>query len=410
MFSSTPDDKSLPKATNIYTRPPLLILVGAVILSSLAFWNGYPIIFGDSAGYIQRAVSNTVSIHWASLYSGFIELFSLNFYSLWGVILAQNLILSYLLYRISTYFFKGKRLATFFLVLVASLLITTLPWLSNALMADIFYPLGALAFFILLMEEKMNAHFIFSLCLFSISITIHSANKIMLPLVAVAALVPYILLYKKAAFSFRWRMPLIFLAIIFSVFFLNNFSNLLIAGFKMDKKTTKVSKNLSNSGGYSKVLHHFNRVGGLRPLLEKYCDEYQFILCENYEKAVRCNEPGIETWRFLHSERGIENELFVKYARDAKIITQLSLKDPAYWQYHAQYMLTKGLTLFNAHNIPNQVLRYEPRMKIRSNMSGAEYQRLLSGKQYRMTDSYLYFYNLDEKKQELKNTGIIQNA
>jgi len=76
----------------------LPLFLGAVIMLLLALYDNYPIVTSDSGTYISCAFNRQIPTDRPVFYSWFLRLSSLG-HSLWLTVLAQSLILAYLLIR-----------------------------------------------------------------------------------------------------------------------------------------------------------------------------------------------------------------------------------------------------------------------------------------------------------------------
>ena len=123
-------------------------LIAAAMLSWLAVLNGYPLIFGDSARYLNGGILRYLPSEAPIFYGVFMIPLHLNGFSLWPVVAAQCLVLAYVLGA------SLRALGLFeersFVLLVAFLaLFTTAPWFAVFIMPDIFAPICVLAMFAL---------------------------------------------------------------------------------------------------------------------------------------------------------------------------------------------------------------------------------------------------------------------
>ena len=82
-----------------------IILFGTFILLAVALFNGYPLVYSDSGTYIKSGIEGFVPPDRPIIYGLFIAFFSFE-YSLWLVILAQNLLTAFVLFEVFK-FLKG---------------------------------------------------------------------------------------------------------------------------------------------------------------------------------------------------------------------------------------------------------------------------------------------------------------
>ncbi len=124
----------------------LVNLVSVFCLLLPALYNGYPIVTSDSGSYISAGWILDVPIDRPITYSIFIRMASLSGFSLWGVLIAQSLILVYYLKRMSKHVLQEKYSDRLFLILVLLLTsFSSLGWVTSQIMPDIFTPILLLA-------------------------------------------------------------------------------------------------------------------------------------------------------------------------------------------------------------------------------------------------------------------------
>ncbi len=139
---------------------PLLISAAAVfLLLSVALYNGYPTLFSDTGAYLLtgttfvafppvRAPGYSIFTRWTSFEA-----------SAWWTILAQALIVVYVLRETCEYFIEDDRKAAD-LCLLASVsvlaLLTSLPWLVSLLMPDVFAGVVFLSMFLLAFADRLR--------------------------------------------------------------------------------------------------------------------------------------------------------------------------------------------------------------------------------------------------------------
>ena len=132
----------------------VLILASTILLVSLAFFNGFPLVLGDTGAYIIDAPRflKFFTINWARpvFYSIFILPLHLKL-SVWPIVLVQGLIVAHLLF-ITLHVTNQKQQVSFVSFLVVILILTvctSLPWLVGQIMADVFTGIVILGLFLL---------------------------------------------------------------------------------------------------------------------------------------------------------------------------------------------------------------------------------------------------------------------
>ncbi|MGD9946902.1 MAG: hypothetical protein AB7U29_00325 [Desulfobulbus sp.] len=127
----------------------LALSASLALLLAPALWNRYALVFYDTGGYVEAALQMHLVPGRSIFYGLFLQIFSLDWYSFWGVIIAQAgcaLWLIHLLWRCHR--LPGG--TPMLLVVTAFLSLTTsLPWYAGQLMPDVFVPLLVLAMWLL---------------------------------------------------------------------------------------------------------------------------------------------------------------------------------------------------------------------------------------------------------------------
>ena len=125
------------------------LAAGAAMLALVApaLWNGFPLIFPDTGGYLQRPILGTLELGRSALYGAFlIAGMPLSF---WPNILAQAALMVWLIALTLRVHGLGGR-PWWLLGIVAALTLTTsLPWFTAQLMPDVMFPAGVLALYLL---------------------------------------------------------------------------------------------------------------------------------------------------------------------------------------------------------------------------------------------------------------------
>ncbi len=130
---------------------PVMILASTILLNSPAFFNGFPLVAGDTAAYIVDAPKFLLffTINWARpvFYSIFILPLHLTL-SVWPIVLVQGLIVAHLLF-ITLRVISQKQRESFLIVILILTVCTSLPWLVGQIMADVFTGIVILGLFLL---------------------------------------------------------------------------------------------------------------------------------------------------------------------------------------------------------------------------------------------------------------------
>lgn len=122
-----------------------------LMLLAPAIWNGFPLIFPDTGGYIDRPILGTLGMGRSALYGAFLFLGIAS--SFWLNIVVQAMLLTWLIVlTLRTHDLGGRPWLA--LGIVALLTVTTsLPWFTAQLMPDILFPAAVLALHLLIFRD-----------------------------------------------------------------------------------------------------------------------------------------------------------------------------------------------------------------------------------------------------------------
>ena len=124
------------------------VLTGALLLIWAAFFNGYPLLFSDSGGFLHQTLGPLMLWDKPYVYGPFLHAFHWRI-SLWGPVVAQGLILSHLLW-LTQRVVRGDATPLWHFGLCAfAALATAAPFSAALLMPDIFAPIVVLGLFLL---------------------------------------------------------------------------------------------------------------------------------------------------------------------------------------------------------------------------------------------------------------------
>ena len=129
-------------------RSGAAIILGAALLIWPAFFNGYPLLFSDSGGFLHQTLGPLMLWDKPYVYGPFLHVFHWRL-SLWGPVVAQGLILSHLLW-LTQRVMRGDAAPLSHIGLCAfAALATAAPFSAALLMPDIFAPIVVLGLFLL---------------------------------------------------------------------------------------------------------------------------------------------------------------------------------------------------------------------------------------------------------------------
>ena len=253
-----------------------LFLTGAVLSLLLpAFLNGYPLVYADTATYLDSGFTFGMPYDRPITYGIFLRLASLNGLSLWTVIVLPCLLLAWLIFRLYRLWYEETELAyvhAFLTTLLLSIL-SGLSWTASQLMPDIFTPIMFLSALLLLIGTLKRSESILLYFLFFLSAAMHLSHLTFNVAFLVAVLIIRQIRPLSLKSSIRIR-PLIILLVL-----------ALVAG-------------LSGASSYSKSKHIFLmgamvEHGIVQPYLDEYCGSMDYQLCE-YKDSL----PEL-AWQFL---------------------------------------------------------------------------------------------------------------
>ena len=116
-------------------------------LMAPALWNGFPLIFPDTGGYLDRPILGTLGMGRSALYGLF--LYTGIPFSFWPNVVLQSALIVWLIVLTMRGHGLGGR-PWLALGIVAMLAVcTSLPWFSGQLMPDILFPAAVLALYLL---------------------------------------------------------------------------------------------------------------------------------------------------------------------------------------------------------------------------------------------------------------------
>jgi hypothetical protein len=135
------------------TRQLQLTHVGVVVLAGaflawVAVMNGYPLLFNDSARYIDGGIRRYIPSEAPIFYGAFLIPLHLDGVSLWPIPFAQGILLAYILHA-TLRAFDLLEPRTFLIVAAFLTLFSAAPWFISFVMPDFFTPICVLGMFAL---------------------------------------------------------------------------------------------------------------------------------------------------------------------------------------------------------------------------------------------------------------------
>jgi len=143
--------------------------MASLVLSWIAFYNGYPLVYPDTGSYLSLTDNLLRSV--------FYNLFVLPsswFQSLWPVVFLQSLIVAHLLFVILRIVFSMNSAPIFLACIALLCLLSNLPWFTGFIMPDIFTGILTLSLFLMvfcwLHLGRIEKLYFFSLTVISIAV------------------------------------------------------------------------------------------------------------------------------------------------------------------------------------------------------------------------------------------------
>jgi hypothetical protein len=323
-----------------------------LILTAPALYNTYPLLSGDTSTYISAAMEWNVPIERPIFYSVFIRLMSLG-WSLWGVILAQNIILLYLLRRTITYFELNISQTVFTGLLFALVLFTGIGWESNKLLADIFVAFLFLSAVLFLKLKKMSRLDQYALpFIFFFSCTTHYSHMV-IGLIFMSILTLYRIRLKKPL-----KPALLMLGLSIASFLSVMGTNAIAGrGFKI------------SGAGSVFVVGKMVESGIIKTYLDEHCADEYWSLCE-YKDSL-----PVAGWQFVWEPNSPVNKTggWKKNDEEYKRLIKATFSKPKYLLIHAykaventaiqMFQLSSGDNLFRNEedsNIKRTIAKYFP--------------------------------------------------
>lgn len=123
-----------------------------LLVTSAALWNGYPLVYSDSGTYVDSSFGIKVPRDRPVFYGIFLLASHLKL-TLWGSVLAQAAIVTFVLWTLVHLCAPGCRAAGFVEMVAMLALSTSLPWFAGQLVPDLFAGVGVLSLFLLLFHH-----------------------------------------------------------------------------------------------------------------------------------------------------------------------------------------------------------------------------------------------------------------
>ena len=161
----------------IKKSPLLLILICSFILLYWAFYNGFPLVFSDTGSYIISGFENKIPNDRPIYYGLFIRHISLAT-SLWYVVFAQSIILSFLIYKLVKELSAKTNFKLHYVFIIFFLTLTTgISFNVSMLLPDFFTSISILTLIIILFAKiQKNFSYVITCIIYVYAIFTHNTH------------------------------------------------------------------------------------------------------------------------------------------------------------------------------------------------------------------------------------------
>ncbi len=233
-------------------------LLCALALSGAAIWNGYPIVYSDTSSYIISGFELETLKDRPITYGLFIRVSSFNGWSLWTVVIAQSMLLAYVIGRSLKSIGSTNSMMRAAVIILVSLL-SGLPFVSGQIITDVFTPILLFTLYLLFFTSGDRRERALLFALFLMSFAMHMSHIGITALLLAGLLVLRHTVRRTVPFAARWRTfgSVVLLAVIGS----------LAMGPSLAKsKHTFFAARMADAG----ILQRY---------LDEHCGEENFVLC-----------------------------------------------------------------------------------------------------------------------------------
>lgn len=246
----------------------IFVLIGAIILCQMAFYNLFPLTYSDTGTYMSSGFTGQVPADRPIVYGLFIRHSSLAT-TLWAVIFSQALIVSYLIHCvIEAYVTKYNKAVFFFSTILILVFTTGISQKVCTLMPDIFAATSGLSLILLCTKNNLKTHQLICIgIIYIFSNVVHytHANIALLSIIVLGVL----LLFKKIDKDYlNWKR----LSVLLGLTVISLFLTPTIHYFHKGGFVTSKGKHVFLTG---KLIQN----GILVDFLKTHCDKNKYPLC-----------------------------------------------------------------------------------------------------------------------------------
>jgi hypothetical protein len=124
------------------------VLLFVPLLLSVAWWNGFPLIFYDTGAYLWQGLGRVFIAERSPVYSLFLS-YGGAAWNLWLIAILQSLLTSYVVVQVARVEARRLSIAKFALIAIALVALTALPWYAGQIEPDCFTALTVLCTYLL---------------------------------------------------------------------------------------------------------------------------------------------------------------------------------------------------------------------------------------------------------------------
>ena len=329
------------------------VLIGAAILSLVAFVNGYPLVYSDTGTYIMSGREMWIPIDRPIAYGLFIRLFGS--VSLWTVIIAQNILTSYILFEAFRLFFPIDKKFRFYFFGTIGLLtfLTGISYYTNQLMPDFLTALMILGIFILCYAKNLGSvRFIAISLLVIFCIITHFSHLLIASGLAVAILCYHSFLFRKRlakhALSISLKKALLVMVIACSGWLVLPTLNWIISGEFYQSKSSHIF-----------FMGSMADKGILQQFLKDECGKPEWSDCKmcQYKNEIP-QEVAVFLWDGGDSSVFMKTGGWMHSKTEYNKIIHATLVNPKYSSQHVYKAIAYGLTQLFENRIGEGLGRY----------------------------------------------------
>lgn len=322
------------------------LAIGTLILLIIALYNGYPLVYSDTGTYLYSGFDKFIPLDRPITYGLFVRFFSFN-YSLWFVVIIQDFITAYVIYKLLEIVNLRKGIFTFvyFFILTFLMLFTGIGWYTNQIMPDFFAPIAILIIFILLKGKNITwfSRLFLSLVLVY-SLISHFSH--MLIGSAIIFLILIIKLFDHHRFQeITYRKIITTFIVVFSVWIILPGINYLIE-----------KKFIYSKGSHVFLISHLADTGILEKFLRENCSKEEFKdckLCHYKDSLARDLASFIWAGKVFENTGGWLNS-----KNEYNKIIKATLKSPKYLFMNIYKSFTYGLVQLTKNEIGQGLSAY----------------------------------------------------